>query len=463
MNLLRTLSSILVVAAVLSSRAALADEPAPAATAPPAAPQGLPPGHPPAGHPPVGASPHGATPHAAETPSFAALLRGDPFDSPQHRLQAERIRSGQLRLPQNMNDAVAGVPAGMVAVLLRDAQNQPLSGKTVTLHVVREDIASGNTTSDLTATTDSEGRAAFSGRSTETSYRYEVVYQEGSARYTSGDFRLRRERGQIVALHVYPTSTDLSKAFVFSRTLYVISPREDVFQVQILLRMHNGSPVTWLARDFRLPLPPGAKAFQPQQTTGDLRARHRDGSVEITGTVDPGQHEISFSFQLPNPGNANAELTLPRPPHLVDARVFVESSPTMGLMVPGFRAPEPTQGTDGQPALMASQDFLQAGRAPDVLQARITGLPTPSNAPYVATLLAAVVALLGISFAVSRPTPSTETISPEDRERAKQLLLDELARLERAFQGDEIGPKTYEQARKTLLDSLARLQVASAA
>lgn len=467
MNFLRTFSVVLVATAVSALRLAHAEQtavapaPAPAATEQSAQPSAeapkLPAGHPPAGHPSLAAAPQ------ASPPSLSSLLRGDPFDSPQHRLQAERIRAGQLRLPRNVSEPMAGVPPGMIAVLLRDAQNRPLSGKTLTLHVVREDIADGNTESELTTTTDSEGRAIFSDRNTDTSYRYEVVYREDSAQYSSGDFRLQRQSGQVVSLHVYPTTTDMNQAFVFSRLLYAVTPREDVFQVQTLLRMHNGSPVTWIATDARLPLPPGAKAFQPQQTPGDLRVRQRDGSLELSGTITPGQHEVSFSFQLPNPGEANVELALPRPAHLADARIFIESSPTMTVMVPGFRAPEPTRGNDGQPALMSSQDFLQAGRAPEVFRVRISGLPTRSKGPYVATLLAAVVALLGVSFAASTRTPAAHSITPEDRQRAEQLLLDELAQLERAFRAEEIGPRTYEQTRRTLLDSLARLQASSSA
>src|SRR5690606_3566097 len=109
--------------------------------------------------------------------------------------------------------------------------------------------------------------------------------------------------------------------------------------------------------------------------------------------------------------------------------------------------------------LMASQDFVGSGRpAGTTLAAVITGMPGRGSGPWIASVLAGLLALFGVAFAISRKEKGDTSLSQEDRLRARDLLLDELVAVEKAFAAKEIGPKTYEQARRTLLDSIARLE-----
>jgi hypothetical protein len=75
--------------------------------------------------------------------------------------------------------------------------------------------------------------------------------------------------------------------------------------------------------------------------------------------------------------------------------------------------------------------------------------------------LAAAIALAGIaqSFGRRRATTTLRSyLSKEDRQRASELLLEELISLEQAFQQGSIGRKTHEQARRQLLEAFARLR-----
>lgn len=397
---------------------------------------------------------------AGAQPAAPLVLSGTPFLSPTHRQVADQVRAGQhLQTPPYSEDAT-GLPAGTIGVLLRGPDHRPMAGVAVKLAVTHQSIAEGDDTKSFEQITDPEGRAGFLQQNTDTAYRYEVTTEYQGGKYSSGPFQLRRDAGRVVALTLYPSSPDINQAFVFTRALYVVVPRDDVFDMQVLLRIHNEAPVTWLARDLSLQLPEGAKGFKPGETTGDVKLRFEGGRVLVDGTIHPGQREFSFNFQVPNDRYASATFRLPIPPHLIDARVYAEGSPDSVLNVSGFDSAQETKGKDGQRALLASKDYLRTDGSPDSIEAVLSGLPTRGYAPWLAAGIAAVLALLGVAFAAKGDT--RQHVTSTDRQKARQVLFDELLLLERARQTDQIGPKTYEHTRRTLLDAIARLDSADA-
>lgn len=388
------------------------------------------------------------------------LVVGSPFTSQAHRHQAELLRANRSTVPQSQNMPGEGVPPGTLGMLIRDGERGPIVGAKVKLLITHESIAHGNTDTVRETISDEQGRAGFTGLNTDSSYKYEAVVERDGARYSTGAIKLRRESGQIAVLYVFPVTDKLEDTFVITRMLYALQPREDIFQIDTILRIQNGSTKTWAPKDFYVPLPKDASAFRPPRAEGDLRGVAEGNRVHITGSFTPGSHELSFGFQVPNPRTPNIHLPLKTVPHLTDARVFLEATDTMGLQVDGMRAAERTTGQEGQNALMAAADFLGTeAQTPPTLQVNITGMPPRGQGNIVASIIAALVAMLGIAFATARPEKTTASLTDEDRSRAKTLLLDELVSLEKAFRIKEIGPKTYEQARRALLDSMARLDL----
>lgn len=388
------------------------------------------------------------------------MLLGSPFDSPSHQHQAELLRAGRVSAPLGQNMPGEGIPPGTLGMLIRDGEHNPVVGAKVKLFITHESIAHGNTESFKETTSDEQGRAGFVGLATDSSYKYEAVVEQNGARYSTGAIRLRGESGQIAVLYVFPTTDNIRDTFVITRLLYALQPREDIFQIDAILRIQNGGTKTWSPKNFYLQLPEGASAFRPPRAEGDIRAAAEGNRVNLTGSFTPGQHELSFGFQIPNPRTANIPITLHTVPNLTDARVFLEATDTMAVQVTGLRPPEKTKGQEGQNALMASADFLGSGSpAPATLQASITGMPPRGQGGIVASIIASVIAMLGVAFAIAKPEKTSAILTNEDRTRAKNLLLEELVSLEKAFNTKEIGPKTYEQARRTLLDSMARLDM----
>lgn len=372
---------------------------------------------------------------------------------------ATLVRRGHSAQPQSDVLNSAEVEAGTIGILVQDGGRTPVGSTKVVLQGVRKDIEEGDRHFSFETTTDAQGRAAFRGQQTDTSYSYEVVVEYDGATYSSGEFGFDHGKGAIVSLYVFPAVRDLTQTLVFTRALYSVEPRSDVFAIQALYRFHNAGAATWRANDFPVRLPPGASAFQPGNVPG-IELREADGSVLVTGTFPPGQREFSFGFQLPNERTESAEIQLPVPPHLADAKVVMESSDKMGLTVRGFTAAERTESPRGQQALLADQDFLQqGGHPPAVITAVVTGLPPKSKAPLYAAAVAALIALFGLVHAMSR-APRKSQGSDGDRDAAREVILDELLRLERARAAEQVGPKTYGQTRRLLLDALARLEAA---
>jgi hypothetical protein len=379
-----------------------------------------------------------------------------------HRRQADLARTNRLSQLENISRAEAGMRAGSIGILVRDPSGNALGGRKVILKRLRESIAEGNQSDELETTSNPEGHAGFVDQSTNSDYQYEVIVREGGAQYSSGAFRMDRQNGQLVVLNIFPTTPNIDDTFIASRALFVVEPRDDIFQIQVLYRLHNTNPVSWVPDDFRIHLPSKAKAFRAATSDGDLQLIEEGDAVRVKGTIGPGEHELSYSYQLDNPGEPTAHLQLPLPPHTVDAKIYVESSSQMGLSSPDLDAATETRGKNGQRALMALRDFLNANATrPSELSATITGLPTRGSGPIVAAILAALLGGFGVYAA--RAAKQTGPLAAEDRERARNLLLDELVALERAFRGDQIGPKTYEQTKRTLLEALVRIEATARA
>jgi hypothetical protein len=399
-------------------------------------------------------------PHAPAAPHGGApvkLLKGSPFDSTEHAMQAAFVRRGGNLHPQSGFEISEQIPAGTIAVLVRDGERNPLGNAAIKLKGVRRDIEGGDKEFAAETTADAEGRAAFRDQNTDSAFVYEILTERDGATYTSGSFSFDHDKGVIASLFVFPVTTRIEDAFVFSRALYAVEPRTDVFQIQALFRFHNASGASWRATDFPIVLPQGAKAFQPGNAVG-VKMREENGRVLLNGTISPGQQEMSFGYQLPNEREEHATLAMALPPNLVDARVIVETSSRMGLVVPGFEPATKATTPSGQGGLLAQQDFLE-GRSPrpSSIQAQISGLPPKSNAALYAVGIAGVIALLGLGFVFSRENRQRAAVAEADRRHACRLLLDELVALERAYKSEQIGPRTYEQTKRILLDSIARL------
>jgi hypothetical protein len=356
------------------------------------------------------------------------------------------------------------LPAGDIEVMLNSKKFENLDNQEVTLVVSKQSIERGNVDTTLTARTDSRGIARFSGQPTESDHVYDVQVKIGEARYSTGQFQFRAQDSGLRALvPIYESSNTLDGLLVLTRTLIALVPQDNLFVVDVLLRVENYGDVSWLPQNVVFPLPEGFKALTVREDKADAHFEPEgDRGVKLVGTLAPGQHDLMFRFQLPTDGQPDLSFHFPTSLNTGMVRVILESSPTMKLEVPGFPEPEETRNQEGQRRLVAGRDFIgEKVRAPDDIEVKISGIPTPAAGRTVAVVLAAAIALGGVAQGWSRrrsANPARSDLTKEDRERAGELILEELISLEQAFQQGTIGRKTHDQAKRQLLDAFARLR-----
>jgi hypothetical protein len=339
-----------------------------------------------------------------------------------------------------------------------------IENQEVTLIVSKQSIERGNVDTTLTARTDARGVALFTGQPTESDHIYDAQVAVGEARYSTGQFQFHKnDLGLRAIVPIYESSTDLNSLLLLTRTLVAIVPQDNMFVIDVLLRIENYGEVSWLPQNVVFPLPPGFKALNIREPKADghFEAAGDDG-VKLAGTMAPGQHDLMFRFHLPTDGESERSFKWATSLNTAMVRVILESGPTMKLTMPGFPDAEEGRNQEGQRRLIAGRDFMsEKVKAPESVEIKISGIPTPTSGRSVAVGLAAVLAIGGLAQGIGRRRssgPMRPELSREDRERAGELLLEELISLEQAFQQGAIGRKTHEQARRQLLEAFARLR-----
>lgn len=355
----------------------------------------------------------------------------------------------------------ADLPAGVIEAQINDAQGKPLPGMVARLAVLRQSVSEGDAREFKSATSGADGKVRFEGMATGAKTSYRLTVKRDAAEYASSPFTLREDIGQALVLHVYPVTGDIRRAMVGMRSFVMVEPRDDVFQFEVLYRIFNVGGVTWVPDDLVIDLPQGWKGFKAQESMGDTRAvAEGDRGARLLGTYGPGQHDVVFRFQVPNPHDETVSLEMALPPHVAEVQVMAEAAKGMGLEVSGMTPARPSVREDGRRLLVTGRQLKPGEPELKDLSIRLTGIPTPGPARWYAAGVALALGALGlfIGLSGSKAASTADTLPPEDVARAKKLLLDELVALEEARAADRIGPKTYESARRTLFDALTRLE-----
>jgi len=367
------------------------------------------------------------------------------------------------KIPEPRITAAADLPRGDIEVRIAPKGLEKIDDQEVTLSITKQSIERGNIDSTLTARTDMRGMARFSAQATETDYVYSVTVAVGEARYSTEQFQFRpSDQGVRVLLPIFKGTKDLEGLLLLSRTMIAIVPQDDLFAIDVLWRIENFSEVSWLPENVFFQLPEGFEALTIRDPKANARFERADEQgVKLAGTFAPGQHDLVLRFHLPTEGKSERSFSFPTTLNVGMVRVLMDSAPTMDLKVQGFPAPEETRNASGQRRLSVARDFLgEKTRSPEKVEIKISGIPTPAAGRTVAVGIAAAIALAGISQTLGRRrkvSPTRSNLSKEDRERASELLLEELINLEQAFKQGTIGRKTHEQARRQLLEAFARL------
>jgi hypothetical protein len=385
----------------------------------------MPPGHPPSG----GASPHGGA---------AGAGGGVP---------------GMFNPPEDIEEAAPGLPPGTIAVDLRDADDKPVAGETITLGVMINSIAKGDSRKHLQVTTDVAGHAVFSNLDTasNTAYRISCGYQGGA--FAATPFQLQQAKTMHVVLHVYPVTHDVQQALVVSEATLAAEMRDDRIQVEEMLTFYNLGRSAWQPDGVLMKLPSGVTAFSAQANMSDQSVDQVDEQGKLRGTFAPGRHTVEFRWQVPWSGDSDVEFDVGMPPHVAIARVMLPATSDIKLAVDGFPAAQVRRDQQGQSFLVTEKRLTPEDPKLTSLAVSIHNLPSAVWGPRVAVGLSAIGVLLGLAVAFGQRSKGS---SGKGERTARAAVLEELAELERGRRSGEIGPKTYERAYRELIDALAR-------
>lgn len=407
----------------------------------------MPPGHPPVDGEVVPAGPI-VSDIGNDEDTDEPLPPGHPVATPGKQGGAA---SGTFTPPPDTEAEEASLPAGSIAVELRDPANQVLPDTELTLGILHQSVAKGESREHKVTSTDAGGNARFDGLETGGGIAYRLTVPKDGATFAALPFQLPSQRGMRVVLHVYPVTREIQEALVVMQGVLFIEVKDDRVQLEEAFTVFNLGKVAWLADGVLLRLPPSFTALSAQQTMSDqgVDSQEKEGA-RLHGTFAPGRHEVQFKWQLPYSGESLVDFSTGLPPHVAVLRVIAGASHGAKLHVVGF--PDAERRTDAQgQKLLVTEKQVRRDEPLSAVHVTLDGLPTPGAGRILATGLAAFLVVAGVSLA--RGGAYRQASSDKAR---RSVLLAELADLERGRETAEVGPKTYERNRRELIDDIAR-------
>jgi hypothetical protein len=380
---------------------------------------------------------------------------GDADANPHAHAGKTGAMPGVFEPPEDVEKADPSLPPGSIAVELHDADDHPVPNESVTLGILINSIAKGDSRKHMQATTDDKGVAVFTGLETagNIAYRVSSGYRGGS--FAASPFQLGQVKAMRVVLHVYPVVRDLGGALIVCEATIAAELRDDRIQIEEALTVYNLGRSAWQPDDVRMALPEGFTAFNAQATMSDQGVDEVGGSAKLRGTFPPGRHPIEFRWQLSWSGDKDVDFDVGLPPHVAIARVMMPATSTIKLSAVDFPATDVRRDEQGQNFLVTERRLRPDDAKMTSLSIGIHDLPTPGPGRLVASILAACGVALGLIIAGSGRKRGRK-LHDLNLKLSRDVLLEELAGLERARASGEVGPRTYERTRRDLLVSLAR-------
>ena len=345
------------------------------------------------------------------------------------------------------------LPSGAMEIELRDENDKPMPRAGLTLGILKNSVAKGESREHRPVVTNDAGKARFDGLDASADIAYRVSSIRDGASYGARPFNLNPARGMRIVLHAYPATPNIAQARIVFQGVIYVDLKDDRLQVQQLYTVMNFGRVAWVPTDLVLPLPSDFTALRSQQQMSDVGVTEEKGKgARVRGTFAPGRNDVEISWQVPYHGSSKVDLTVGMPPHMAILRVMAVAAQQMHLSVEGFRAAQASTDQQGQRVLVTQKEASRDEGGMADVRIHLTEIPTQGDAPLYVTFASAGVMMLGLGLAFSKRQSGRGSDAKAERAR----LLAEIDDLERARAQGVIGPKTYERARRELVDAIAR-------
>jgi hypothetical protein len=371
---------------------------------------------------------------------------------------------GMPKVPRDEVRDDKTIPAGVIAVTIKDQADKPVANQLVTLGIIRQSVAEGESRSRTTGTTDANGEVRFTGLKFGSGWAYRVSIVASApddpaaiATYGAEPFNLPLDHGFRVVLHRFPVSGSVDKLLAAVEGVdTIVELRDDVIEVQQTFDIINAGTTTWaLGKGMMLALPKGFKGLRTGEAMEDHQVTPIEGEgANWTGSFPPGRSRITYEFKVPYEGEPKADFDIALPPRVLAARVRVATKKGMTLAVDGFPAAREEPTGSGVKVLSTVKQGTPSDEVRK-LGIHIGGIPTEGPERWIAIMLGFVGLVGGLYMAVREPPTSDRKATASSRERRRQAFLEELVALERARKAEELGPKAYARERQKLVDAIA--------
>lgn len=352
------------------------------------------------------------------------------------------------RLPMNSAIENPELRAGTIRVRVLDGSDRAVAKTRVQLGVMQ----SMGTRTTVDATTDEVGIALFAGLTVGEGQAYRVNVLHQGAKYSSNPFRLPTTHGYDVMVRQLDTTRDLTEVVLYIGATSIELQDERLKVVQ-QARLVNVGQRTYVfpERGEQIALPEGFLAFQAQESMTDQRVTQIEGKgLRIEGSLAPGQATLTWGFDLPREGS-EASFSIPIPWRAYAYRVLADAAPGMTLEVEGMPAAQVVEH-DGHRLLVTEAQAQPNQPMLSRVSVRLSGIPGPGSARWVAAVLALLALVVGLVAAFRRSVPESTTRSSEDRKRELALAI---VALDREHDKGEIGPAFHRDERARLIDELS--------
>jgi hypothetical protein len=366
---------------------------------------------------------------------------------------------GVFEPPPDTAEEDASLPAGTIEVTLLDADDHPVPRTQITLGILQNSVAKGESRRRVNGETNESGVARFDKLEAASQLAYRVSVVKDGATFAASPFNLPPGKGIRVRLHVYSVTRDINVALVIFQVVLYAEMKDDRVQIQQAVTVYNFGRTAWVPDDVVLGLPEGFTALNGTQQMSDVGIDPVEKrGARLRGTFSPGRHDVEFRWQVPYGGEKEVSLDVDLPPHVAAMRVMAVASQQMRLVVSGFGEAEPRTDNQGQRILVTERALKRDEPPLKTAHIEIRDLPTAGPDRWIATGLTAFGVLAGLVIAFGAGRPGPKRAREGGKAERTQLLID-LEDLERAHAAGEVGPKTYERARRELIDLLARTLV----
>jgi hypothetical protein len=393
-----------------------------------------------------------AAPSASAPPPAAAPSANSPHGG------GGGLPNGMFEPPPDTADADDRLPEGTIEISILDGDNRPVPRTNVTLGVLHQSVAKGESREHKNAATSDAGIVTFDHLEPGSGIAYRVSVAAEGATFAATPFQLPLGKGFKVGLHVYPVTHDINQALVVMQSILYAEMKDDRVQLQQALTVYNFGRVAWVPSDLILGLPENFTALSGTQQMSDIGVDpiEKQGA-RIRGTFAPGRQDIEFRWQIPYGGEKDVTIRETLPPHIADARVIAAASQQMRLVVEGFPEAQSHNDQQGQHVLVTEKQLRRDDPPLKEIHVELRDIPTPGPARVIATFLSGLGVLVGLGIAIATRQPAKSSARAKAEGKAERAeLLAELEDLERAHRAGEIGPKTYDRARREIIDALAR-------